>query len=1515
VSEVHAINISANNGSSTAETNMKTLFINIGASDIGEGSGSGSTLYVTFKVIVNENLRSPSLQAFSRDSTSSNSTAGGLPGAQGGSLKGRRSLMWGKSSNPTSPRSPEMRLLSESRDSPRPQTKGDKMVKRTVAAAALRVDHLIRENVEKEEAITFWTSAVFPSDDRAESDSAWDNILKDVIPSTTGEYRKYPFPKTVKVFVKPFKDPDADALVKNTPTLLQHISQTRKIGFIGAPSKPRSDIYLSLSEIRLPRQAFLAHPKTGMAPLGAQQGLANLQLTLEVRRSNGARIENCIFPSCNSQGHTAWRTTACERGEPWNLTIRLAISPEDVPGSHIVMSIADLPGFPFALCWMPLWNDGAFIEDGDHGLSLYQYDEYTSSIISGRGAYLALPWQAVKRDDPNASSMASLRVHTFLCSTKYSQNPILLGLLKWKTQPANALPSLLRNFKVVSEIEIVKLLPEVFDVLFDILIETSGSEEYEQMVFNNLVFVLGIVYDRRFNLAPLVDQYAATRFRYPITALAIVRTLSRLLLSPTDSETSQRLRAAFKVAKHLFRFVGVAWQQQEQVDRDNKAAGAAKRKSSFVAELTQIFTLLESLMKNPNPVLIGTKTLVVQHFHAWIPELTPILTPNQIMQIAIDFVDSCSNVKGKLILYKLTLIIHLSQLEAINSPETTRLLRINTVKWLSDYWGKEENVNEQWKEQVRLCCSVVASQLNELGEEGSEYIPKLIDSYRAIQNSERPVKKQLSLLFPTAYPFLSRPIAETTEFDEALVEIAAVLAGITGLPTTIHLDMPQTELAEFLFSALQVYISVLDGEAYPHSWLSVHIYHHKSTMRSLEKLSSILIDSFLPHPDDAEDFNTALWRTFFEALLKLVGSEALALETFPEQKRRAVWKIAGDVREQGAELLRRTWESIGWETSPEDKDKYGLEKLGGYQVQYVPGLVGPIVELCLSVHDSLRHVAIQVLQTMIISEWTLNRDLSLPEAEIIECLDKLFKRKKPNENVMQKQFLGELLELFQPLVERSPDDELFEAVKNLLQTIDELLDHLIAVHATEGSSEAVRLMETLHLMEFLKNMQKVDIFIGYVHKLADIQSAARNYTEAGLALRLHADLYEWDPSTMVEGLEDSRFPSQTAFERKEQLYFQMIKLYEDGQSWDNALGSYMELADQYEHNIFDFSKLARAQRAMATIYDTIARGHRENPRYFRVVFRGFGWGPGLRDKQFIYQGIANDRMATFLDRLQHAYPNARVQSGGAGQDPDLEGQYMHVYPVTSQRDIQHPIYRRAKVAQSVRDYYLLSRPSTFASSSRRRPSNGSLKDSSSVEKTMYTTAEAFPTILKKSEIVDVASVSMLPVQTAIERTSRKTAELVAFDRKLSAGEDATALTAMTDAVMLAVDSHSPSSVANYRPMLEEEEEEAEGGEGGGKKKAKRADDDDDDDGDDSDDGDDDDKDDDEVQDSDEESYEDEDEAKPLTPLQLALKVALIDHALAIRRCLSHLTRTAHQATKADLSERKKNIIPPLVRTS
>jgi dedicator of cytokinesis protein 3 len=1470
LSEAYSFDLTARDGVpvALAGDKLRSLLVDLSATDVGEGAGAGSNLYLVFRLMTNEPIRQGSAgeNASSLRDGAQIANPSVQPSQQGSIKGGRRSVMFGsKRKEPANSRptiSTETRLTSTditrsqgSDDRPasstrsRAQSRDQKTLKRSVAMGILRVNQVMQSNGEIDQIVTLWSTAT-GLDETSEDDVGWDTLLTEVYPSASGKYRRNAPISQITVHLRAFVHPDAESLIEKTPTLLHNIKQTRKIGFTGAPTKPRSDIYLTLVEPFLPRNAFLAHPKTGTVPLVQVSPMGNLQLTIEVRKSSGERIDGCIYPSANSAGHTAWRTTAVERGEGWNSTIRLAIDPQDVPGSHLVMSVADAPNFPFALCWMPLWSQDAFARDGDHALTLYRYDEYTSGIIAGKGAYLGLPWSVKKKDEHVMGPMAAVHLKTFLCSTRYSQDPTILGLIKWQDLPQGELVGLLRRFNFVPEIEIVKLLDEVFDALFAIQSHYAGSDEYEDLVFNALVIVFGIVHDRRFNLEPLVDQYARTKVFHSLVTSCLMQSYGRLLARPTDSECSRRLRATFKVGNLIMKFLVNAREKQ----RAKEESIGIKDRAQFSKEMKDLFTSLEALMKNTSPVLVGTKTLLVQNFHTWLPELDGCMPATDVYKFASSFVEACAGVQGKLILYKLILIHHLSDLQIFQTPEVRRMLLADTVTWLGPYWGQVEVVTDQWKDQVRLCCSVVATQVEELGQEACEYMSKLVDSYRAIQATPRPPKKTLSLLFPTTYPFQSKPATSEAPFDEAMAEISAVLAAMSGLPALVHLDRSKEETPDFLFSMLQVYISILDCEAYPSSWLSVHIYQHKAIMRALDKLFNILVDSFLPLPDEADSFNTELWRSFFNALLKLVGSDALALETFPEQKRRAVWKIAGDVRELGADLLQRSWEAIGWETSSEEKGRYGLDKMGGFQVQYVPGLVAPIVELCLSVHEGLRSVAIEVLQTMILSEWTLSEDLSLIQAEMIDCLDHLFKTKHLTEAVLQKHFIQELVELFEPLAQ-DPEEPILAALKNLIATIDELLDLLVAVHSTEATGEIFHIMDTLHLMEFLKDMQKEDMYIRYVHQLVELQSEAQNFTEAGLALRLHAELYDWDPNRSVDPLVDPDFPPQSAFERKERLYFQMVDHYENGQSWDNALSAYDELATQYEHNVYDFTKLARTQHAMAKIHEGIAKGERSNPRYFRVVYKGLGFPAGLRDKQFIFEGSSTDRLASFTDQMQQQHPSAQILNPGAEQD--LEGQYLQIFPVSPQKDLTHPIHQRAKVSQSVRDYYLLSRPSHFTSASRRSPSNVTAREPT-VEKTLYTTAETFPTILRRSEIVAVGNITLSPLQAAIERTTRKTVELGGIEKKIVDGDD-TAFNSLTQELMYAVDINTDGCVVNYHDLLpsppnpeEDEETDAEG---------------------------------------------------KINPLENALRVSLIDYALVIRRCLALYVRPAQQATKADLTQR------------
>ena len=99
-------------------------------------------------------------------------------------------------------------------------------------------------------------------------------------------------------------------------------------------------------------------------------------------------------------------------------------------------------------------------------------------------------------------------------------------------------------------------------------------------------------------------------------------------------------------------------------------------------------------------------------------------------------------------------------------------------------------------------------------------------------------------------------------------------------------------------------------------------------------------------------------------------------------------------------------------------------------------------------HEGLRRVGVNILQTMIISEWALSEDLSLIETEIIGALNTILRARAAsltsisgNEIVARKLFVGELLESFNTIANQ-PGDALWTTLEDLVATIEELIDLL-----------------------------------------------------------------------------------------------------------------------------------------------------------------------------------------------------------------------------------------------------------------------------------------------------------------------------------------------------------------------------------------------------------------------------------------------------------------------------------------
>lgn len=91
-----------------------------------------------------------------------------------------------------------------------------------------------------------------------------------------------------------------------------------------------------------------------------------------------------------------------------------------------------------------------------------------------------------------------------------------------------------------------------------------------------------------------------------------------------------------------------------------------------------------------------------------------------------------------------------------------------------------------------------------------------------------------------------------------------------------------------------------------------------------------------------------------------------------------------------------------------------------------------------------------------------------------------------------------------------------------------------------------RATATYRLMQFVRHLGRDELYIRFVHQLVSIYLESGDWLCAGLALKLHADMYDWKlDGELMDGFKEGRIdlPAQSHFARKEALYYHIMDYY------------------------------------------------------------------------------------------------------------------------------------------------------------------------------------------------------------------------------------------------------------------------------------------------------------------------------------------------------------------------------------
>uniref|UniRef100_A0AAZ3PD73 Dedicator of cytokinesis 2 n=1 Tax=Oncorhynchus tshawytscha TaxID=74940 RepID=A0AAZ3PD73_ONCTS len=287
-------------------------------------------------------------------------------------------------------------------------------------------------------------------------------------------------------------------------------------------------------------------------------------------------------------------------------------------------------------------------------------------------------------------------------------------------------------------------------------------------------------------------------------------------------------------------------------------------------------------------------------------------------------------------------------------------------------------------------------------------------------------------------------------------------------------------LQDFLMETFLLFKELIGKHVYPSDWMAMIMVQNRVFLRAINTYADTMNLKFLNN----NDFEVQLWNNYFHLAVAFITQESLQLQHFSPTKRNKILAKYGDMRRLIGFAIRDMW-----------------YKLGGNKICFIPGMVGPILEMTLIPGEELRRATIPIFFDMMQCEHKLSAyPFSIFENEIILKLDHEVEGGGGDERYM------ELLEtiLLECAVEHPllrPEVEHFvDLVKGLLVR---LLDYRTVM---SDDSRNNRMSCTVNLLNFYKDINREGMYIRYLYKLRDLHMAVENYTEAAYTLLLHSRL-------------------------------------------------------------------------------------------------------------------------------------------------------------------------------------------------------------------------------------------------------------------------------------------------------------------------------------------------------------------------------------------------------------------------
>uniref|UniRef100_A0A4W3JSG5 Dedicator of cytokinesis protein 4 n=1 Tax=Callorhinchus milii TaxID=7868 RepID=A0A4W3JSG5_CALMI len=1141
------------------------------------------------------------------------------------------------------------------------------------------------------------------------TESEWYQIHENIIKKLNARYNLTSSNAGLSVVLQLLHG-EMDQIRREYPVLFTRgVAVTRKLGFsdIIMPGDIRNDLYITLER--------------GEYDKGGKSVARNVDVTMYVLDSEGQIIKDCIslgsgeLPISEHHSFVLYHNNSPR----WAEQLKLPIPVEKFRGAHVRLEFRHcstkekgekkLFGFSF----VPLMQeDGRTLPDGVHELLVHKCEENTNFQDADR--YLKLPY-CKGNSQAGKATKESFWISSFLCSTKLTQNGELLDFLQWRAHPER-ISDILSKLKDIDGAEIVKFLQDTLDALFGILDE--NSQKYGLKVFDSLVHIINLLQDSKFhNFKPVMDTYIQSHFAGALAYRDLIKVLRRYIDRSLEAERQEHIQEVLRAQEYIFKYI-VHSRSLYTLATGGQNEEEFRRSISELFQSVQFFLSMES---KGSSVVTQTQAVFLSSFPAVYSELLRLMDVRDVATLVRDTLHSMpaiTHMEYSLEAVKLQCIAKTVESQLFASPESRCILLPVVLHHL--------HMHLQEQKDLIVCARVLSNIFCLIKKDGTVSIVThmAIVSFTAVRHQ---------LLRPFVYV--------QGEF------VACLLALLRQMTDNHYQQLLESftnkeDLRDFLLQIFTVFRILIRPEMFPKDWTIMRLVTNNVIITTILYLSDALRKNFLN-----DNFDYKVWDSYFYLAVIFINQPCLQLEIYSPSKRKKALEKYGDMRVMmGCEIFSM-WQN-----------------LGEHKMNFIPGLIGPFLEVTLVPQADLRNVMIPIFHDMMDWEQRRTGNFKQVEAKLIDKLDSLMSEGKGDETY--RELFNSIIPLFGPypsLLKKIERETWRESGISLVATVTRLMERLLDYRDCMKVAEVdgKKIGCTVSLLNFYKTeINKEEMYIRYIHKLYDLHLKAQNFTEAAYTLLLYDELLEWSERPLRDFL---HYPMQTEWQRKETLHLTIIQNFDKGKCWENGIILCRELADQYE-SFYDYRNLSKMRMMEASFYDKIMDQQRLEPEFFRVGFYGKKFPFFLRNKEFVCRGHDYERLEAFQQRMLNEFPHAIAMQHANQPEETIfqaDAQYLQIYAVIPIPEAQE-ILQKEGIPDHIKSFYRVNNIWRFRYD---RPFHKGIKDKENefkslwVERTALTLVQSLPGISRWFEVERREVVEMSPLENAIEVLENKNQQL------------------------------------------------------------------------------------------------------------------------------------------------------------